>query len=137
MKVILTKDNVVKDVSEGYAQNYLIPKGLAIIATPQEISKRDQQLKNLEKERKEQEKRDQEKISTLENQKFQFTSQKVGSNNKLFGSITTKEIADLAGLKKENIILAKPVSETGEHKIPIKIGAFHSQIILVVTGKKD
>jgi len=128
MKVILTKDKVIKEVSEGYAQNYLLPRGLAIIATPQELAKRESEFKKIEKTRKEQELIDKNIANELDGKKFSIKTEKVGSNNKLFGSITSKELAEIIGVKKENILLSRPLTELGEHPVEIKIGQFHAKV---------
>lgn len=135
MKVIFLKDNIVKEVSEGYARNYLFPKKLAIIATPGELKKREEELQQNETKRRQQIKADQETISRFSGKSFTIKLDKVGENNKLFGSITAKEIAEAINLKKENILLKDPIKTAGRHQIEIKIGQFHEKISLDILKK--
>lgn len=105
MKVILTKDvktvgkkGELLDVAEGYARNYLIPKGLAISGTEgnlktMEVRKEKEQVKKAE------EKKEAELLAEKIKKVMLTLSMKSGENGRLFGSIHTKDIAD--GLKKE------------------------------------
>ncbi len=135
MKVIFLKDNVVKDVSEGYVRNYLLPNKLAVIATPADLKRREAELQLNEDARRQQIKEDQEKISTFSGKSFTIKIDKFGENGKLFGSITAKEIAEAVGLKKENILLKEPIKAAGTHKIEIKIGQFHEKITIEIVKK--
>lgn len=133
MIVILLKDvkgtgkegEVVK-VSDGYARNMLLPKGLAKEAT-------DGNIRNLEKQKalaeaKQEEKRAaaQEMANKIETVGVTIKT-KSGEGGRLFGSITSKDIA--AALKdqhkitvdKKNIDLDSPIKQTGDFNIPIKL----------------
>ena len=132
MKVILKKDvkklgskgDVVK-VSDGYARNFLIPKGLVEEATEGNIN----QLKHKEKVKK---KKEAEKISEaeemaaeLEKEKF-VISVKAGENGRLFGSVTTKDIADAVNktgykIDKRKIDLDEHIKSLGVHNIKVKV----------------
>ncbi|MFP4016001.1 MAG: 50S ribosomal protein L9 [Halanaerobiales bacterium] len=132
MKVILRKDvkklgskgDIVK-VSDGYARNYLIPKGMADEATAGNLN----QLKHKEKvqQRKEAENiaEAKEMAGKLEKEKF-VISVKAGENGRLFGSVTTKDIADTvnkAGYKidKRKIDLDEHIKSLGVHNIKVKL----------------
>src|SRR5699024_9389970 len=108
MKVIFIKDvkgkgqkGEVKDVSEGYARNYLLKNKLAIEATPGN-------LKGLENQKKKAARKEQDEIEEAKKLKEKFTKievtvkTKAGENGRLFGSITSKNIAD--ELKKSHKI---------------------------------
>jgi large subunit ribosomal protein L9 len=136
MKVIMIKDNTVKEVSDGYARNYLFPNKLAIIASPTELAKREKHLKEEETRRKEQQAKDKAASAQIEGKTFTLEVDKVGTNDKLFGSVTAKEIAQVTGVHKENILLQTPVKEAGTHKIEIKLGQYHTYINLVIKAKK-
>ncbi|MBL32051.1 MAG: 50S ribosomal protein L9 [Flavobacteriales bacterium] len=111
MEVILKKDvehlgfvdDLVK-VKPGYGRNYLVPNGLAVIATNSE-------KKILQENLKQKEQKNQKIISELESIKKKIESleliikSKVGEDQKLFGSVTTASIA--AELKKEDIDIEK------------------------------
>lgn len=133
MIVILQKDlkgtgkagDVVK-VSDGYARNMLIPRGIAKEAT-------EGNIKNLEKQKAlAAEKKAEQKAAA------QATAEKIGSltvtiqskggeGGRLFGSITSKDIADALvdqhGIKidKKKIDLGGPIKQTGDFMVPIKL----------------
>ena len=148
MKVILLEDvkNVGKkgqiiNAKDGYAINFLFPKNLAIEAT-------DVNLKNLEnaKKRKEdKEKKILEEAKVLEEQLMQKTiviKTKTGENGKLFGSITTKEIADILekehgiSIDKKKYDLEEPIKSVGEYYVKIKLHpTVNAKLKVIVTEK--
>jgi large subunit ribosomal protein L9 len=132
MKVILKKDNTIKDVSDGYAKNYLLPQGLAIIATPQEIQKREAHLKHQEEQRRLQDKADKELVAQLDGKVFVVKTDKIGKNGKLNGSITTKELSEKTQINKLYFQLDAPIKEPGAHVIPLKIGQHHGRITITI-----
>ncbi len=123
MKVIIKKTNEVKEVSFGYAVNYLIPNNLAALAT-------DDQLVELEKQKTT------EKQQNLEKRKIQKTladrlsgkkliiKVKAGKGKKIFGSVGKKDILKALKIEKEkvDVLLDKAIKELGEHKVDLKIG---------------
>lgn len=132
MKIILLenvknlgKKDELKEVAEGYAMNFLFPKKLASLATPEAID-------NLRKKRKEiesEEKIEGEKFKKIadEIQGRKITIKAKAEKEKLFGSIGRKEICE--ELKKQNfdvaeqsIILKEPLKTTGEKEIVIDFG---------------
>ena len=133
MEVILKQDvkgtgkagQVVK-VSDGYARNKLIPGGLAVEATPAN-------KKAIEREKaKAKEKYEAEKAAALDlaqqlADKIIVVKTKVGENGRLFGAITSKEIAsaitEQTGVEvdRRKIVLDKPIKETGVETIEIKL----------------
>lgn len=133
MLVILKKDvkgtgragDVVK-VSDGYARNMLIPKGMAVAATDKNIRSIEKQKAVLEEKRKE-EKIEAEKIaSDLEKNKIEIKI-KTGDNGKLFGSITAMDISKAimeqegVDIDKKKIQLKSPIKQTGEFEVEVKI----------------
>jgi large subunit ribosomal protein L9 len=132
MEIILKQDiddlgfegDIVK-VAKGYARNYLIPKGIALEATPQNIKVMEFKRKKIEVRRlkaKEEAEKLKENLEGLEITFFQ----KAGEEGKLYGSVTSMDIAE--GLEKKGIVvdrrkisLEKPLKNVGEFKIPVKI----------------
>lgn len=120
MKVILLEDikNVGKkgeviNAKDGYARNFLFPKKLAVEANKANMKKLQDKIESKEYQ-DEQDKQKAEKIAEeIKNSEILF-KQKVGDNGKLFGSITTKDIAD--GLKEKKGI------EIDKRKIEIEGG---------------
>jgi large subunit ribosomal protein L9 len=131
--LVILKENVenlgrigdVVKVSDGYARNFLIPQKKVVPASQDNIAQIEHQKKMLEK------KRAAEKLSAEELSKkiASFTcniSRKVGEKDKLFGSVTTQDIADAlkAGgidVEKRAIHLKEPIKALGVHNVEIKL----------------
>ncbi len=133
MKVILLKDvkgtgkkGDIKEVSDGHARNFLIPRGLAKEATSSSIKEHDAQEKSAKKRIEEDTKHAKELKSTLENHKFEFVV-KAGDSGKLFGAITNKEISekiksDLGiDIDKKKIAISGGIKSTGSHDVVVKL----------------
>jgi len=134
MKVILRKDSEklghiseVISVKDGYARNYLIPRGIAYEAT-------DGSLRQLEEENKQQSRRvDKEHVQAealaANLEKVSITiKMKVGEEEKLFGSVTSQMIAEALlekeiTLDKRQIELAEPLKALGIYDVPVKLAA--------------
>lgn len=136
MKVIFLQDvkgqakkGQIKEVSEGYARNFLLPKGLVSLANEANKKQLEHQH-NAEIKRKDQE---QEKAQELANKIEAMTIEikaKAGEGGRLFGSITSKQIAqELAAKKikvdKRKISLDEPIRVLGVTQVPIKL---HQQV---------
>jgi len=134
MKVILKHDvkglgrsGDVKDVKDGYARNYLLPNGAAVVADAGAI-------KNWERHRTEREDRDR-----LEKDAAEATAErlrgmklevavKAGEKNRLFGSVTNREIADLMAkegieVDRHAIHLHQPIKTVGDHRVDVRLMA--------------
>ncbi|NLV85702.1 MAG: 50S ribosomal protein L9 [Clostridiales bacterium] len=134
MKVIFLTDvrgqgkkDEMKEVSDGYARNYLLPRKLAVEATADTINT----MKLKEKAKKAQLEKDkaaaEETAKSLENLVVKIPA-KAGAGGKLFGSVTSKEISD-ALLKqhdmlidKNKIVQAEPIKSFGSYSIKCKLG---------------
>lgn len=149
MKVILTadvkgqgkKDQMV-DVSDGYARNFLFPKKLAIPADAKSVN----EIKN--KESSKQHKLDVEKAHALEIAKkleditlvFEYAA---GSDSKLYGSVTNKDVSDMLKSKhgididKRKITLAEPIKTFGSFSAEAKLFSdVSAKVKITVTSKK-
>ncbi len=132
MKVILKSDikglgsaGEVKDVSPGYARNFLLPRGLAIAADSGNIEtlKKQQQA---EQKRRQKEQEEAEKLKEKIEQAPLTIVANAGEGGRLFGSITSKDIGEgLArmGIKidRRKIMLSEPLRQLGEHQIVIRL----------------
>ena len=133
MKVILLEDikghgqaGEVVDVSPGYARNYLLPRGLAEEATKQNIA-RAQSRQRAEEAKREQGLQEAEKLKEALSGLTVTLKAKSGESGRLFGSITTQEIAD--GLKEQHgieidrrkIELDEPIKDLGVLDINVRI----------------
>lgn len=149
MKVILKEDidnlgkkGDIKEVSGGYARNFLMPKGLVELATGAKIS----YANKLKKQREEE---DAKKIKELEKIaagirgiKIKIT-EKAKDDGKLFGSIKAERIIEelnkkaKAEFSKEMVILDEPIRKVGDYKIKIKISQdIETEIELKVEKEK-
>ncbi len=148
MKVILQKDipnlgdaGDIKDVTDGYARNYLIPQKLVIVANDSSRRAIEHQNK-LIKIKKDKRKKDSEKISeSMKGLELKFQVQ-VGEEDKLFGSITSidiaKELKDKGfDLDKRKVMLEAPIKELGEFTVPVKLDEGLTADVKVVVEKKE
>ena len=133
MIVILLKDvkgtgkagDVVK-VSDGYARNQLIPKGFAKEATQGNVRNLEKQKALAEEKKAAQKEAAAKQAEELEKVTIEIKT-KGGENGKLFGSITSKDIAEALeeqyGLKidKKKIDLPSPIKQTGVTKVTVKL----------------
>ena len=132
MKVIFLKDvkgqgkkGEVKEVSEGYARNFLMPKGLVQPATEGNV-KTLEQMNVSEQKKKEKEKEQAKELGDKIAEMTLVIKAKSGEGGKLFGSITSKQIADeLAGqgvkIDKRKIELDDPIRTMGVTNVAIKL----------------
>lgn len=133
MKVIFLKDvkgkgkkGEVKNVADGYAQNFLIKQGLAIEANQASISSLNAQKKKEEKVAAEELENAKKLKDTVEKVTVELSA-KAGEGGRLFGSITSKQIADELqkkhGIKidKRKIELEDAIRSLGYTKVPVKL----------------
>lgn len=133
MKVILLQDvkslgkkGEVVNVSDGYARNYVLPHKIGIEAT--EKNKNDLKLQKQHEDKLAAERlaAAKELAKKLEGLKIEVTM-KAGENGKVFGSISSKEIAEQAKkqfnleLDKKKIVVEEPIKSFGMHEVPIKL----------------
>ena len=134
MKIILQQDvrgkgkkGQMVEVSEGYARNFLLPRKLAILATPDAVNTMN--LK--EKARRAEEARMKEEAMAIAAKLKECTvhlTAKAGTGGRLFGAVTTKEISD--GLKeqygldipKQKLVLDEPIKAFGGYQVKAKLG---------------
>ncbi len=144
MKVILQQDvkkigkkGEVVDVAEGYGRNYLLPRGLAIEANAGNLRQVAQQ-QQAESSRARRELQEAEKIGAIFRDKNLQVVAKVGEGGKLFGSITSQEIADQlrrqfsVEIDKRKIDLKEPIKSLGSHPVVVKV---HPKVHVPLTVK--
>ncbi len=133
MKVIFLKDQTgggrkgeIKDVSEGYAKNFLIAKGIAALASGELQAKVAKEQKEAEAKKKK--KSDQAQQLKQELEKRVFTVKiKVGDKGQIFSGVHEKEIAAAINAKmsleieKNQVVLGKPIKDLGEHMVTVKL----------------
>jgi large subunit ribosomal protein L9 len=149
MKVVLLKDmpgkgkaGEIREVSKGYAKNFLLPRGLASIATPTVIKQAELRL---EKEKLE-ESIDREKLIELaqqiEGREIRLKA-RIGGGERLFGSITAADVAEELGhavgsvIDKKKIDIDKPFRQTGSREVVVKLATDIKPIITVVIEEEE
>lgn len=148
MKVILKQDiralgrrNEVKEVSDGYARNFLLPKGLAVEATPvnlklladQKNSTANREILDIAEAK--------ELAAKLDNAVITFKA-KTGEGGRLFGSITAKDIIDEIKkilhleLDKRKLEIDDAIKHLGEHKVKVHLyKGISTEITVKVIGE--
>ncbi|MFW6146877.1 MAG: 50S ribosomal protein L9 [Thermodesulfobacteriota bacterium] len=141
MKIILMQDfeslgyeGDTADVARGYARNYLIPKGIAIEASEANLKALEMRRKKILAKRakdKEEAERVKDKLSEI-SLKMKV---KAGEADKLYGSVTSRDIAqqlEAQGVEvdRRKIVLDEPIRSLGEFQIPIKI---HPEVVATIT----
>lgn len=143
MKVILLADVPkvgnrydVKDLKEGYAQNVLISKGLAVLATKAELAKLDDMNKKNERKRQEEIKIFKELISSINNKSINIKA-KANDKGNLFKAVSTSDIVN--AIKKETGINVEEkslqmnhIKNLGSHKVVIKRGENKGECEIIV-----
>lgn len=148
MKVIL-QENIeglgylgdVLNVANGYARNFLLPRKKAVVAN-------ERQEKMFEHLKRQVEKKAKEELTALNDFGKQLSAVSLvfevqtGKDNKLFGSVTTKDIAEQLAAKgievdRRKIQLSQPIKELGTFSVPVKLHREIVSKISVTVGKKD
>jgi len=135
MKVILKKDvkelgkkDSMVNVSDGYAKNYLIPRGIAVEATAGNVN----EMKNKQQaaaDRAQRELDAAKQLAATLNAKEIKLSVKSGGSGKLFGAVSGSDIADAVkkqlgvDVDKKKIVLKAPIKTTGSHEVEAKLHA--------------
>ena len=133
MKVIFLKDvkgkgnkGEVKNVSDGYAHNFLIKQGVAIEATPGNIKMLDAQKNKVKQEAADELEQSKQLKEKLEALTIELTA-KAGDGGRLFGSVTSKQIADELSKKhkikidKRKFDLPDGIRSLGFTNVPLKL----------------
>lgn len=119
------KDQLVK-VSDGYARNFLFPRGLAVEANKENLSVMKTKNESIEFQKQEDIKHANELKEKIEDISVKITA-KAGDNGRLFGSVTSKEIGDMLlsqhhiKVDKKKINLPEGIKALGFTKIPVKL----------------
>ena len=132
MRIILLQDipkvgkkNEIKEVSDGYARNFLLAKNLAKLATPINIKALDSQKTKEEKEKSEERQKYEVLAERLKNIVLSFKV-KVGEKGRAFGSVTAVKIRDELKkhgieITKDQILLEESIKTVGENVVRIKL----------------
>lgn len=148
MKVILLKyvykqgvAGEIIDVADGYARNFLIPRGLAAPATEGELRRATKLREKAATERAKLENQLNELARTIDGVELVF-GRRAATTGKLFGSVTTQEIADEL-MKQTGIdinrrrISQQQIREIGTHEVPVRLGNEASPMLKVMVVRDD
>jgi large subunit ribosomal protein L9 len=142
MKVILTEDfeslgtrGTVVDVKDGYGRNYLIPRRLAVVATKGNVARYEEEQRQ-RAHKVEAERRTAEEIAQrLEGMEITITA-RVGEENRLFGTITTQQVADeLAAqgfdVDRRKVTIDEEIRTTGVYPATVRVHPLYASQIKV------
>ncbi|NOY13624.1 MAG: 50S ribosomal protein L9 [Deltaproteobacteria bacterium] len=128
-------------VKPGYARNYLVPKGLAVVANERNVKELEHQKRQLSR-KLEKATKDAEAIKArIEKVTAEFT-QRASEEGKLFGSVTSMDLEaklQAAGIEidRKKIQLAEPIKSLGEHVVSVKLDAgVAAELKVVVTAEE-
>jgi len=113
------------EVAAGYGRNYLLPQGKAVLATPQNRKIMEQTRAKLELQIAKERKLAEEMADKIKDIVCTIKA-KVHEDVRLYGSVTTHDIKDSLNsqdvvLERRTILLAEPIKELGEYKVPIRL----------------
>ncbi len=150
MKVVLLEDlpgkgkaGEIKEVSKGYARNFLLPRGLALVATPTVIKQVESRLE----EEKLEESVDRDKLVELAQQivgrEIRFKA-RMGAGERLFGSITAADVAEELSqaigspIDRKKIDIEKSLRKTGSYEVAVKLASdLNPQITVVIEEERE
>ena len=149
MKVVLLKDvkkigrkGDIKNVSDGYGRNFLIPKKMAVLATHSVIDEIEEEKQHQAEEAEQELLAFQDLAAQLDGLEIEIPA-KASQDGKLFGSINESKLVDflkLQGheLKKEYIKLEAPIKETGEYDIAMELPhGLEAKMKIIVVAAED
>jgi len=113
------------DVADGYARNYLLPQGKAILDTPQNRKTLEQEKAKFELQIAKEKKIAEEMAEKLKDVSCTISA-KVAEENRLYGSVTIHDIIEELAkqnidVEKRMILLAEPIKELGTYNVPIRV----------------
>ena len=150
MKVVLLEDlpgrgkaGEIKEVSKGYARNFLLPRGLALLATPAVIKQAESRLEQEKIEGSIDRDKLVELAQQIEGKEIRFQA-RMGAGERLFGSITAADVAEKLSqaigsvIDKKKIDIEKSLRKTGSHQVAVKLaGDLNPQITVVIEEEKE
>jgi len=148
MKVILLQDiykhgvaGQIVNVADGFARNYLIPRKMAILATKSSLKQTEKIREQVEARQAAYENKLNELGRQIDGTELIF-GRRAAVTGKLFGSVTTQEIAD-ALMEATGVdinrrrISQQPLREVGEHEVPVRLGTDISPMLKIVIVREE
>ncbi len=148
MQVILKRDvekigrrGDIVDVSRGYVRNFLVPRGLAEMATPTRLEEVHREMAEAEERDRRMAERAGEVAETL-NKSVITIEARTGEDERLFGSVTAANIADAIDrargvrVDRRRIKLEEPIRSLGTHQVPVQVyGDIEASVKVIVVPK--
>jgi large subunit ribosomal protein L9 len=148
MKIVMRQDvpkvgeaGTIQTVSNGYARNYLIPKGLAVVATDGELKVATHNIAVKERKITRQEDQLRSLADKIDGQRLVFTA-RAGDQGRLYGSITATDVATSLAQKigedidRRRVVLDDPLRTLGEHSVTLHlVGRLRPQITVVIEAE--
>lgn len=150
MKIVLLEDvpgkgkaGEIKEVSKGYAKNFLLPRGLALVATPTVIKQVESRLEREKLEGSIDREKLVELAQQIEGREIRFKA-RMGAGERLFGSITAADVAEELSraigsvIDKRKIDIEKPFRQTGSYEVAVKLaGDIKPKITVVIEEEEE
>jgi len=150
MKVIFVTDvanqgkaGEIKEVAEGFARNYLLPKRLAVIATPGKAKEAELYAKQVAARRARTESEFARLAAELEGREFKFTA-KAGKSGRLYGAITNADIAQAikkltnVEVDKRKVDAGEALRQLGVHEVTLKFSKdIQARIKVIIEAEKE
>ncbi len=151
MKLILKQSvanlgeaGAVVDVKPGYGRNYLVPQGLAYVASAENIQRLEAEQVRAQEKRRRDLLEAGRRAAQVEALGLTFT-ERAGEDGKLFGSVTAANVAEAANasgdldfeLDKKLVILEEPLKELGSFEVPVRLHADVEVSISVLVERED
>ena len=150
MKVVLLEDlpgrgkaGQIKEVSNGYARNFLLPRGLALLATPAVIKQVESRLEQEKLEESIDRGKLVELAQQIEGKEIHFQA-RMGAGERLFGSITAADVAERLSqaigcvVDKKKIDIEQSLRKTGSHQVAVKLASdLNPQITVVIEEEEE
>jgi large subunit ribosomal protein L9 len=149
MEVLLLKDveqlgeaGEIKRVADGYARNFLMPRGLAVIATPGAVKQVELQLESESRRQAKELDEAQALAHALDGRAVRFQA-RAGESDRLYGSITNANIADALSeqveqeVDRRKIEMDEPLKELGTHAVTIRLAPGAEAKVTVIIEREE
>jgi large subunit ribosomal protein L9 len=141
MKVVLLKDvrdmgraGSVINVSDGHALNLLIPRKLAVLATPEAMKRVESVAKAATERRELDAKLISDRLSALAEERT-VIRKKANDQGHLYDAVDAKDIAEATQLPEDAIRIERPFKEVGEHEVPVSKGDDFGKITIIIEAE--
>jgi large subunit ribosomal protein L9 len=143
LEVILTEDSQAGNAGElvrvrpGFARNFLLPKGLAVVANAYHLNQYEVRKAELEKVAQDKREKAEKARENLSDDSTVTIEARAGTSGKLFGAITKDKIAEAVSaqhkldITKSQVDIKFPIKEVGEYQVTLNLGANISTTVLV------